>query len=159
MMSKPFRKFETTSIFFRAADHASNRTHFILFSQRQQYLSHPLNTIQYSLYSNSTSSYRPIVQLIHDIELNPGPDYSVNDSLKRAKSNVTIPHLNVRSLKYRDHFLLVKESILANKIDVFTISESWLDSSVTDLELEVPDYNLHRIDRQNKKGGGVCVYV
>ena len=28
-----------------------------------------------------------------------------------------------------------------------------------DLELEVPDYKLYRIDRQNKKGGGVCVYV
>ena len=47
MMSKPFRKFQTTSnqfSIFRAADHASNRTRFILFSQRQQYLSHSLNT-------------------------------------------------------------------------------------------------------------------
>lgn len=41
---------------------------------------------------------------------------------------------------------------------MFTISESRLDSFVTDLELEVPNYDLYRIDRQNKKGGGVCVY-
>lgn len=41
---------------------------------------------------------------------------------------------------------------------MFTISESRLDSSVNDLELEVPNYDLYRIDRQKKKGGGVCVY-
>ena len=112
-----------------------------------------------ALYSNTTSTFRPTIQLIHDIELNPGPtNYSVNGSKKKT-SNVKIAHLNVRSLKCRNHYVLVKESILANKFDVFTISETWLDNSISDLEIEVPGYDLYRVDRQNKKGGGICVYV
>ena len=77
----------------------------------------------------------------------------------RNINNVKIAHLNVRSLKCRDHFLLVKDTILSNKFDVFTISESWLDVSVSDLEIEVPGYNIYRVDRSNKTGGGICAYV
>jgi hypothetical protein len=51
--------------------------------------------------------------------------------------------------------VLVKGTILANKFDIFTISETWLDNSVTDFELEVPGYKLYRVDRENKKGGGI----
>ena len=67
--------------------------------------------------------------------------------------------LNVRSLKCRDHFIQVKQTVLENKFDILTISESWLDNSVTNLELEIPGYDLYRVDRQDKKGGGVCVYI
>ena len=112
-----------------------------------------------TLYNNSTATFRAIIQLVHDIELNPGPSHSVDQLQEKANSRITIAHLHVRSLKSRDHFVLVKESILANKFDVFTISESWLDDSVSDLEIGVPDYNLYRLDRVTKKGGGVCVYV
>ena len=88
-------------------------------------------------YRNSTSTFRPILQLLHDIELNPGPNnYSTCDS-RTTKNNVKIAHLNVRSLKCREHYVLVKETILANKFDIFKISETWLDNSVTDVELEV----------------------
>ena len=95
---------------------------------------------------------------MHDIEVDPGPNnYTVGTQKKT--NNVKNAHLNVRSLKRREHFILVKESILANKFDVFTISETWLNNTVSDLELEIPGYSLHRLDRQTKKGGGVCVYV
>ena len=49
--------------------------------------------------------------------------------------------------------------MLENKFDIFNIFESWLDSSVTNLEQEIPSYDLYRVDRQNKKGGGVCFYI
>ena len=39
---------------------------------------------------------------------------------------------------------------------MFTISESWLDASVSDLEIEVPGYNICRVDGSNKTGGGIC---
>jgi exonuclease III len=48
---------------------------------------------------------------------------------------------------------------LSNKFDVFTVSETWLDSKITDLEIEIPGYNIYRVDRENKTGGGVCIYV
>ncbi|KAK2570451.1 hypothetical protein P5673_005270 [Acropora cervicornis] len=90
-------------------------------------------------------------------ELNPGPNGSSNCLVKantRNTNNVKIAHLNLRSLKCQDHFLLVKETILSKKFDVFTITESWLDASVSDLETEVPGYNIYRVDQSNKTGAG-----
>ena len=110
-------------------------------------------------YRNSTSTFRPILQLLPDIELNPAPDnFSMNDS-RATKNKVKLAHLNARSLKCREHYVLVKETIFANKFDVFTTSETWFNDSVTDVDVEVPGYKLYRVDRQNKKDGGICVYV
>ena len=111
-------------------------------------------------YDNSTSAFRPIIQLLHDIKLNPGPEIcSCTNELKKSTGNVKIAHLNVRWLKCREHFVLVKEAVLENTFDIFTLSETWLNSSVTDLEIEIPGYIIYGIDRQTKNGGGVCVYV
>ena len=111
-------------------------------------------------YANSTSTFRPVIQLLHDVELNPGPaNCSSGNKSEKSNSNVKIAHLNVRSLKCREHFVLVKYAVLENKFDIFTVSETWLNSSVTDLEIEIPGYAIYRIDRQAKVGGGVCAYV
>lgn len=42
---------------------------------------------------------------------------------------------------------------------MLTQSETWLNSSITDLELEIPGYDLYRVDRNTKPGGGVGVYA
>lgn len=42
---------------------------------------------------------------------------------------------------------------------MLTLSETWLNSSITDLELEIPGYELYRVDRNTKPGGGVGVYA
>lgn len=105
-------------------------------------------------YDNSTSVFRPIIQLLHDVELNPGlANCSTTNKFGKSSGNVKVAHLNVRSLKCREHFVLVKEAVLENKFDIFTISETWLNSSATDLEIEIPGYVVHRIDRQAKNGG------
>ena len=62
-----------------------------------------------ALYCNSTLTFRPLLKLIFDIELNPGPNGSFNCSVKentRNINNVKIAHLNVRSLKFT--FCLLK---------------------------------------------------
>ena len=41
----------------------------------------------------------------------------------------------------------------------FAVSETWLDSTVTDLEVEIPGYDVYRLDRHEKTGGGVCSSV
>lgn len=107
------------------------------------------------LYCNSTLTFRPLLKLIDDIELNPGPNYSVKANTRNT-NNVKVAHLNVCSLKCRNQFWLVKETILSIKFEMFTISESWLDASVSDLEIEVPGYNICRVDGSNKTGGGIC---
>ena len=53
-------------------------------------------------YANSTSTFRPVIQLLHDVELNPGPaNCSSGDKSEKSNGNVKIAHLNVRSLKCR----------------------------------------------------------
>ena len=39
-----------------------------------------------------------------------------------------------------------------------SVSETWLDDSITDAEIELPGYSLERKDR-NRQGGGVCLYI
>ena len=117
-------------------------------------------------YPNSASTFSiQRLLLSGDIELNPGmPTNNCNKSSRprgrrETTGNIKIAHLNIRSLKNREHLILAKETVISNKIVIFTISESWLDSSVSDAEVEFPGYILHRLDRVNKHGKGVCAFV
>ena len=98
-----------------------------------------------------------------DVELNPGmTNGNGNDTrtkTKRKQRSGNIAHLNVRSLKNKEHFILAKDLAKKHKLDIFTISESWLNESVSDLEVEFPGFSLFRLDRTYKIGGGVCVFV
>ena len=50
--------------------------------------------------------------------------------------------------------------IINNKYDIFTISESWLDSTICDADILIPGYTTFRQDRGlHKRGGGLLVYV
>ena len=120
-----------------------------------------------SYYPNSVSTFS-IQRLMRsgDIEPNPGmPSSNCRNETSRPRGrrdntcNIKIAHLNICSLKNREHLILAKETAISNKIDIFTISESWLDSSVSDAEIEFPGYNLYQLDRVNKHGRGVCAFV
>ena len=65
-------------------------------------------------------------------------------------------HLNMRSMLPK----LSELKILAHKTraSVIAISETWLDETVTDSEIELEDFNVIRNDR-NRNGGGVCLYI
>ena len=41
---------------------------------------------------------------------------------------------------------------------VLAVTDTWLDESVTDSEIELNSYIVHRKDR-NRKGGGVCLFI
>lgn len=86
-----------------------------------------------------------------------------NDCVKReiihGKCTIKNANLNISSLKNREHIILANETAISKKIDIFTISESWLDSSVSEAEVEFPGYILRRLDRVKKHGGGVCAFV
>ena len=72
------------------------------------------------------------------------------------KKGLHFLHLNAGSLlsKLSDVRLLVNNS----KAAVLAVSETWLDGSVTDAEIELVGYTVVRKDR-NRNGGGVCLYV
>ena len=73
--------------------------------------------------------------------------------------NIKVGHLNIRSLKNREHYILIRELVIEKDFDIFTISETWLNKTVTDVEVEIPGYMIYRLDRDKKLGGGVCAFV
>ena len=90
-----------------------------------------------------------------------------SDSIKSQDTNVgvlvnniqclTIVHLNVRSLLPKiDEIRCILNSC---NFDVFAVCESWLNQTIMDSEIVVDGYTVHRKDRPNSIGGGVCLYV
>lgn len=79
------------------------------------------------------------------------------ESFQRSK--IKMAHLNIRSLKNRDHLIQLRMLTREKAFDILAISESWLNSTVTNAEIEIDGYKLFRQDRLRKKGGGVCVYT
>ena len=104
--------------------------------------------------------YQILLILSGDISLNPGPcqtqlnDDKTWDPLKTK--GLHLCHLNVNSLlskidEIRDIANRVKPAVLG-------ITESKLDSSVTNMEVNINGYSIIRNDR-NRHGGGVACYV
>ena len=120
-----------------------------------------------TIYSNSSASFAIArILLAGDVELNPGMTVTTNPderrntkASKRGEENITIAHLSARSIMNRNHFILLKDVVRANKFDVLTVSETWLDSSVSNFEIEIPGYSTFRLDRLDKVGAGVCAFV
>ena len=122
-------------------------------------------------YTNSTSSFH-LMRLVICGSISPNPVPEGNPSsppisgnangthrIQTSLHNIKIAHLNIRSLKNREHYILAKETVFANNLDIFTVSETWLNSTVSDIELEFLGFNILRLDRETKTGGGVCIFV
>ena len=77
-------------------------------------------------------------------------------------SKLKIVYFNIRSLRSPSHLIELRDWDAANKrhkTDVITISEIWLNTSVTNCEVSIDGYKLYRQDRLRKRGGGVCAYI
>ena len=75
------------------------------------------------------------------------------------ESHISIMNLNYRSLISK--FGMLEEYLLDlhHKFDNITIMETWSKSS-TDLSFFQPDrYDMYHLDRGNKNGGGVAIYI
>ena len=70
----------------------------------------------------------------------------------------TFFHSNVRSLNAKiDDLQTVTQQ---NNVDVIAITETWLNSRITDGPISLPGYSIVRNDRENgKRGGGVCAFI
>ncbi|CAB4008015.1 Hypothetical predicted protein, partial [Paramuricea clavata] len=91
-----------------------------------------------------------LIAISNDVATNPGPGINVAQQLSGCRG-LKISHLNIRSLypKMDEVRLLLKDQ----PIDVFTISETWLNPSISDEELSVPGYTILRQDRLEQIGG------
>ena len=110
---------------------------------------------------NSKIFLRILLLLSGDISLNPGPAYN-NQSLHSNEWNVFrskgihLIHLNVNSLLPKvDEIRYIAER---TKAAVIGITESKLDESIFQSEIQIDNYDLLRCDR-NRNGGGVACYI
>ena len=89
-----------------------------------------------------------------DIESNPGP--------RKLKENTfSICHWNLNSITAHNFSKLtqLKAYISTYKHDFICLSETYLDSSISDNLIDIKGYNLFRADHpDNIKRGGVCIY-
>ena len=74
-------------------------------------------------------------------------------------SKLKMIHLNIRSLRNTAHLIQLRELAISQKLDVITISETWLNSTVTNAEVSIDGYKLFRQDHSHKRGGGVCAFI
>lgn len=72
-------------------------------------------------------------------------------------SNIKFAHINVRSLLSKVD--VIKEYIGSNEIDVFAVSETWLNHAIDDEVVRINGFNFIRKDREAGRGGGVLVYI
>ena len=82
--------------------------------------------------------------------------YEINDLRKLKGFNIV--HINIRSIfnKLDEFFLTFGE------LDVIVVSETWLNSSISDAAIALPGFNLVRQDRtglSNKRGEGLFMYI
>ena len=67
-----------------------------------------------------------------------------------------IAHLNIRSLLSKIEE--IHELLLNSSIKVLSINETFLDSTISDSEVSIPNYHLYRND-VSRNSGGIAVYL
>ena len=81
-----------------------------------------------------------------------------------------IAHLNVRSMFGGHKFDTLKNQIGTSGVDLFTLSETWLNAAITDKLVEITPYTVTRLDRgwsdhdnnakgSPKRGGGLACFI
>ena len=77
----------------------------------------------------------------------------------RAKNSLSVYYTNCRSILNKID--LLRGMACVEKFDVIALTETWLDMSgkVFDPEVRTEGYTLFYKDRENRRGGGVALYV
>ena len=130
-----------------------------------QFLITRMNSTFYSVsklkYRNLNSYFHLLILLSGDISLNTGLTHQhkfqcLNEWNIFKSRGLHFTHLNINSLlpKIEELRIIAKSSNAA----IIDISESKLDESVLEPEIEIDDYKILRFDR-NRQGGGVACYI
>ena len=109
---------------------------------------------KYSFFGFYIMVFSNLILLCGDIEENPGPKTKPND-------NLSVCHWNENSIpSHNFQKIAVLESFVAmHKFDIICISETLLNNTYEDNDLNLNGYSLLRADHpSNAKRGGVCIY-
>ena len=78
---------------------------------------------------------------------------------KFSNKDFSIINYNARSLKSNSNKIKDPLSELNLDFDIITIVETWFDDKDDISEFVLDGYNCYNINRSNKKGGGVVIYI
>ena len=95
-----------------------------------------------------------MLTLSGDVELNPGPK-------RNTVQTLSICHWNLNSICAHNFakLTLLRAYVSVHKFDIICLSETYLDYSIDDENLEISGYYLIRSDHpSNIKSGGICIY-
>ena len=95
-----------------------------------------------------------LIMLCSDVEINPGPKTI-------SQQGFSICHWNLNSIIVHNFgkIFLLKAYVAIHKFDIICLSETYLDSSTNNDDLNIDGYNLLRSDHpSNSKRRGVCFY-
>ena len=98
--------------------------------------------------------YVLLITLSGDVELNPGPK-------RNTVQTLSICHWNLSSICAHNFakLTLLRAYVSVRKFDIICLSETYLDYSIDDENLEISGYYLIRSDHpSNIKRGGICIY-
>lgn len=76
-----------------------------------------------------------------------------------SNTTLSVGCINVNRLTTREHFAALEAHTQVKYFDVIAITETFLDPVKPDSHLSLKGFNLHRLDRLDKDGGGVALYV
>ena len=83
----------------------------------------------------------------------------VQPHINKRPQTYDIPSIlttNVRAIGNKiDEIQLVAE---LNSVGAICVTKTWLSSTVPDLHITIPGFNLFRKDWTHTSGGGVCIY-
>ena len=119
------------------------------------------------LYYANTVATRQLLLLSGDVDTNPGwqvvidrdGDY-LQDFARTSNqgSNVSVAHINIRSL--RNKVDEVKVLLHVCRFDILAITETHLDRKISNSQLKIDNYKIIRRDRDaNTIGGGCLFYI
>ncbi|KAI8118825.1 RNA-directed DNA polymerase from mobile element jockey [Lucilia cuprina] len=101
-----------------------------------------------------------------DVRSNLGPVVCDNSflttELSHLNGNLNIGHLNCTSLNLKPNsskFSEIKHILNGGILNVFGVSETWLNDAVSIGVADIPGYLCYRNDRAYGRGGGVALYI
>ena len=164
-MTFAFLKYKNSSDFFNDV-RTCTRSEFFAFEFMNtcdyfQFLVTRMNSTLYSVsklkYRNLNSSFHLLILLSGDISLNPGPTHQhklqcLNEwTIFKSRG---LHFINSLLPKIEELRVIAKSTNAA----IMGISESKLDESILEPEIEIHDYKILRCGR-NRHGGGVACYI
>ncbi|CAB3992982.1 Hypothetical predicted protein, partial [Paramuricea clavata] len=77
--------------------------------------------------------------------------------ISHRRNTLNIAHINIRNLRHKvDEVRLLLQIC---HLEILAITETHLDSKISNQQLEVENYKIFRRDREGKQGGGCLIYL